>query len=103
MPSFHITDKEWNFWLNSVTFSSIFINCLTTITRECLQQSEAYHQYVDQKDHANLLTHGNTYSALQITSDSICQNMTLKSEKLHISKEWSLPSVLIPQHKKLGT
>lgn len=86
MPIFHTTDKERSFWLNSVTFSSIFINYLTTIMREYLQKSEAYHQYVDQK-HANLLTHGNTYSALQITPDSICQNMTLKSEKLHVSKE----------------
>lgn len=55
--------------------------------REYLQKSDAYHQYVDQKLHVNLLTHGNMYSALQITSDSICQNMTLRSEKLHISKE----------------
>lgn len=67
--------------------SNIFINYLTTIMREYLQKSEAYHQYVDQKHHANLLTHGNTYSALQITPDSICQNMTVKTEKLHVSEE----------------
>lgn len=43
------------------------------------------------------------YSALQITSDSVCQNMTLQSEKLHIPKELNLPSELISQHKKLST
>lgn len=52
--------------------------------RKYLHNSKAYQQYVDQKYHTNLLTHGNTYSALQITSDSICQNMTLQSEKLHM-------------------
>jgi len=35
--------------------------------REHLQKSEAYHQYVDQKYHTNLLTQGSRYSALQIT------------------------------------
>lgn len=66
MPSFHISEKERCFCLDSFIFSSIFINYLTTIMREYLGKSEAYHQYADQK-HASLLTHGNMYSALQIT------------------------------------
>lgn len=58
------------------------MNYFIAIMRKYLQKSEAYHQYVDQKYHANLLTCENMYPALQITSDSICQNMTLKNEKL---------------------
>lgn len=90
MASFQLADKEWNFRLNLVKSSSTLSNYFTIIMREYLHKSKAYQQYVDQKYHANLLTHGNTYSALQITSDSICQNMTLKSEKLHMLEEWRL-------------
>lgn len=55
--------------------------------KKYLHNSKAYQQYADQKYHANLLTHGSMYSALQITSDSICQNVTLESEKSHTLKE----------------
>lgn len=88
MATFHA--EEWSFWLNLVKSSSTLSNYFTVIMKKYLHNSKAYQQYADQKYHANLLTHGSMYSALQITSDSICQNVTLKSEKSHTLKEWSL-------------